>query len=128
MKREHKWATGVAYEKDGKTMISFHHAMPFGATASVEAWHLIGDLLLDIAREQLHLPIFRYVDDYFCAESKETMEHSMRMFARMVRALLGESAVADSKLFCGDKLVILGILVSLLTCHASHLHETQQSC
>ena len=60
--------TGVAYLWKGRPKVAFHHSMPFGATASVAAWSSVGELILDIARELLMLPVFRYVDDYFAAE------------------------------------------------------------
>ena len=63
--RSHAWAAGVAYVVDGRPLVSFHHAMPFGATSSVFAWHRVGDLLCQVARKVLHLPVYRYVDDYF---------------------------------------------------------------
>jgi len=63
-----RWAAGVAYVHEGAPWIAFHYGMPFGATASVEAWHRVGDLLLQIARRLLHIPLYRYVDDFFCAE------------------------------------------------------------
>ena len=80
---------GIAYQYEGEVMFAKHHGMPFGATASVEAWHQIGDVILEIARVLLHMPVYRYVDDYFCAERTETMRHSMQMFAALVRLLLG---------------------------------------
>ena len=49
-------------------MVSFHVGMPFGATASVYSWHRIGDLILTLARKLLHMPMGRYVDDFFCPE------------------------------------------------------------
>ena len=52
----------------GVAMVSVHHAMPFGATASVVAWHKVGGLIQSIARRLLHIPVFRYVDDYFTPE------------------------------------------------------------
>ena len=64
----HKWAAVVAYIHDGVPWVAQHHAMPFGATASVSAWHRVGGLLLELARRLLQLPIYRYVDDYFAAE------------------------------------------------------------
>jgi len=39
------------------------------------------------------------------------MEHGLRTFVRLVRALLGSNAVADRKTDLGQTLVILGILV-----------------
>ena len=49
-------------------MVSFHHGCPFGATASVVAWHRVGALIEKIARKILHVPLLRYVDDFFAAE------------------------------------------------------------
>jgi hypothetical protein len=86
LKDGHKWAAGVklgscrwydriefaragvAYMLKGVPQIAFHHGMPFGATASVVAWSNIGELIQDIARNVLRIPVFRYVDDYFAAE------------------------------------------------------------
>ena len=52
----------------GIHMVALHHGMPFGATASVLAWHKLGHFIQKVARIMLHAPIFRYVDDYFAAE------------------------------------------------------------
>ena len=68
LRESHQWAAGVAYQYRGDTWVAVHTSMPFGATASVIAWHRVGALLLEIARRVLHLPVFRYVDDYFAAE------------------------------------------------------------
>ena len=101
----------MAYLLKGVPHIAFHYAMPFGATASVEAWDDIGELMQDIARNVLRIPVFTYVDDYFAAETKELMKHAMECFARLVRAQLGFSPVCESKLEFGDSLVILGMKV-----------------
>ena len=42
----------------------------------------------------------------------ESVEHAMQCFARLVRALLGDSAVADRKLDSGNSLEILGVVLS----------------
>ena len=60
--------TGVAYLNGGSPQLAWHNAMPFGATSSVVAWHRIGELIATIARRLLHLPVLRYVDDYFAAD------------------------------------------------------------
>ena len=52
----------------GERLVAVHHGMPFGATASVVAWHKLGGLLQKIARVMLHAPVYRYVDDYFACE------------------------------------------------------------
>lgn len=91
---------------------STHFACPFGAKSSVYAWERVGRALCFLARTVLHLNIFRYVDDYFGAEGNETLQHGMDCFARLCRALLGESSIAGRKLECGSKLQILGIIVN----------------
>ena len=68
LKEDHKWAAAVAYIFEGEPWVAVHEAMPFGATASVHAWDAVGDAICEIARSRLHLPVYRYVDDYFAAE------------------------------------------------------------
>jgi hypothetical protein len=68
IRESHKWAAGVAYLLEGEPWVAFHEGMPFGATGSVVAWHRIGALITSIARKLLHLPVFRYVDDWFAAD------------------------------------------------------------
>ena len=55
----------------GEVWVSFHHGMPFGATSSVYAWHRVGAAIGAIARRLLHLPVLRYVDDYFAVERQD---------------------------------------------------------
>ena len=97
----------------GCQWVAKHFAMPFGATASVVAWHRFGALVAELARRLLFLPVFRYVDDFFAAERLECLRHGMVCFVRLIRALLGPSAVSDQKVDCGRSLVILGISVSV---------------
>lgn len=111
LREDHKWAAVVAYCYKGEVWIAMHEAMPFGATASVMAWDSVGALILEIARVKLHLPAFRYVDDYFAAERPGIMKHGLSTFVRLVRALLGSTAIADAKTEAGRATVILGILV-----------------
>ena len=102
---------GVAYLLKGVPHIAFHDTMPFGASANVEAWYDIGELLQDLSRNIVRIPVSRYVDDYFAAERKELMQHAMVCFARLVRAVLGQGAISERKLEYGNSLVILGMLV-----------------
>ena len=108
---QHRWAAGVAYLHEGIAYVSFHYAMPFGATSSVFNWHRVGDLILTIARRILHMPMSRYVDDYFGPERQENMVQGSQLFARLVRMLLGKTAIAVDKLKSELSLVVLGILV-----------------
>jgi hypothetical protein len=41
-----------------------------------------GELLKAIARRLFHLPVCRFVDDFFAAESSEVADHGMRIFSR----------------------------------------------
>ena len=70
MKDTHKWAAGITYLFEGESWVSFHHGMPFGATSSVYAWHRVGAAIGTIARRLLHMPVLRYVDDYFAVERR----------------------------------------------------------
>ena len=65
---EHQWAAGVAYLFQNIVYVAIHKAMPFGATSAVVAWHRVGALIAAVARALLHLPVKRYVDDYFAVE------------------------------------------------------------
>ena len=107
----HVWAAGVAYLVDNVAWCSFHHGMPFGATSSVWAWHRIGAMLAHLARKLLHIPVLRYVDDYFSADRPELVEHAMQCFARLTRILLGQTSIADRKLEFGSSLLVLGMTV-----------------
>ena len=44
------------------------------------------------------------------------MEQCKLLFARLVRMLLGESAISERKLTSGESLVVLGILVPTRLC------------
>ena len=105
-------------------------AAPFGAVAFVHAWERIGAGIAHIARVLLMLPLSRYVDDSWSAERcvftcvslrrnigadrrAETTEHALGCFVRLVRVLLGESAIADDKCEYGPSLVILGVQIDM---------------
>ena len=108
---DHWWACAIAFKHEGELWISEHRAAPFGASSSVHAWERVGALICTIARRALRLPVHRYVDDYFGFERPSLVKHSMECFARLVRLLLGQSAIANKKLECGPDLTILGVEV-----------------
>ena len=113
MMPEHWWACAIAFKHAGELWISEHRASPFGATSAVHAWERVGALVCTIARRALKMPVHRYVDDYFGFERRALVEHSMNCFARLVRMLLGQGAVANRKLECGVGLTILGVDVEM---------------
>ena len=97
----------------------------------MHGWERIGALITRIARKILHIPILRYVDDFFSAlraaeagagarvcfraraRSFAQAEHALGCLVRLVRALLGPSALAEHKKECGNPLVILGLRIKL---------------
>ena len=97
----------------------------------MHGWERIGALITRIARKILHIPILRYVDDFFSAlraaeagagarvcfraraRSFAQAEHALGCLVRLVRALLGPSALAEHKRECGNPLVILGLRIKL---------------
>ena len=90
-----------------------HAACPFGAIASVHAWERVGAAITHIARKFLKIAVLRYVDDLFAPERTQTMRHSLQCLARLIRVLLGPTAVAEKKLAYGTKLDILGVDIKM---------------
>jgi len=97
----------------GVVWASQHIGCPFGCLGSVFAWDRVGHAILVIARRMLFLPLLRYVDDYFGVSHPDCAKHTAAIFQRLVRALLGPTAINDSKTEVGKELVVLGLLVSL---------------
>ena len=76
---------------------------------------MLGSLLKALARRLLHIVTLHYVDDYFGTDRDMSIEHVKLCFARLVRACLGQSAIASKKLEHGQCLVILGVEIRLST-------------
>jgi hypothetical protein len=87
--------------------------MMFGGIGSVHGWDSLGAFIKHVGRVALALPVFRYVDDYYSPEKKETAEHALGCFARVVRAMLGQDALSNEKMDQGVPLEILGITVGV---------------
>ena len=92
-------------------MMAVHRSCPCRATSSVLNWKRVGMFLRKVARKLLRIALFEYVDDYFAAGHLQVVEHAMACFAKIVRALLGQSALAADKLEFGSSLTVLGVLV-----------------
>ena len=101
-----------AFIVQGAVHIACHRAMPFGAVASVHAWERLGALLSHLVRRLLHIPLLRFVDDLFGAERRRCARHALGCVVRLVRCLLGESAIAAGKTAVSMPLVVLGLQVS----------------
>ena len=101
----------VVFRAEGQTWCACHYAACFGAMSSVHSWDRVGSLVTHIVRWAAKVALLRYVDDKFAPERQHTVQHAMGVVARLIRALLGETAVAPKKLECGKALVILGLSV-----------------
>jgi len=55
------------------------------------------------------LPSLRFVDDFFTADRSECVAHAKRIFSRLVKCLLGPTAIAEHKLMHANPLPVLGI-------------------
>ena len=53
----------------------------------------------------------RFVDDYFAVERLELAAHALEVFVRLVRALMGTSAIENRKCDHGNPMAILGVSV-----------------
>ena len=51
------------------------------------------------------------VGELVCTCRAGCLEHAMRTMARLVKALLGDGAVASGKVECGPQLQVLGVIV-----------------
>ena len=107
----HRVVAWVTYRLRGRVMAAQHITLPFGGLACVHGWERAGAFLAAAARKLLRLPVLRYVDDFFSVERKGLAEHADQCFARLVRALLGPSAMQDRKMAWGPSIVILGLRV-----------------
>ena len=100
----------------GTVRVFRHTAMPFGAAASVFNFHAVGLAIVTICREILHIPVCRFVDDFFCC-GREGDEVEQRAF-RQLLAILGFN-VKEEKSRLGFEVEILGSLVQLKTINGS---------
>ena len=113
IKPQHRQFAHIVFRCDGSIIVSKHLSLPFGAVASVHHWERIGEFIKTVARRLLHLPVLRYVDDFFAAELAGCEEHSKNIFARLVRCMLGRDSIAGRKLLHGNPLPILGVAVEI---------------
>ena len=103
VKAAHRDLAWVAWRVDETRLATARHfGMPFGAVASVHYWDRVGQclrflfqsvfrvfasvrsgaLLTSIARRVLHIPVMRYVDDFFSVSRAGTAKCAMSIFAR----------------------------------------------
>ena len=106
---EHRDLLWVAVMLGDQIWASRHTALPFGCKSSVFAWNRIGAMLCHFARKLLHLPVFRFVDDFFSADRPGCAHHALDCFARITRAILGKEALQERKMKCGSPLSVLGV-------------------
>lgn len=108
---EHRKLAFIAFRHDTDEIVAKHLCMPFGSVASVHHWERVGDLIKAVARRVLHLPVIRFVDDFFTADFQGCAGHAKNIFSRLVTCMLGDDAIARHKLLHGNPLPVLGIVV-----------------
>ncbi len=64
-----------------------HHALAFGAVASVWAFNRCGDALTFLAQRALFCTVGHYVDDFIGLEAGDTVQSSFEAFTEMFRTL-----------------------------------------
>ena len=72
---------------------------------------MICSRLKGVMKLSITVNIHMCVAPFFCR--KETMQHALDCLARLIRLLLGPSAVADKKLECGTRLDVLGVDIKM---------------
>ena len=107
----HRRFLSFAFLAQGVAHVAQHLAMPFGAVASVHAWERFGALISHLVRRLLFIPMLRFVDDLCSAERATCAEHALGCIARLVRCILGPSAIAEDKVAVGMPMVVLGLQV-----------------
>ena len=88
-----------------------HMGMPFGATASVCAWHRVGAFLAAAVSKLARAPIARYVDDFFGA-SKEGVYWSGGRILSVLCSLTGFHTDPAKDEDGALEIVVLGMLVT----------------
>ena len=110
---EHRQYAHIALKHNGNVMTARHLGLPFGSVASVHHWERTGELIKAIARRLLHLPVLRFVDDFFTADRSACAGHAKQMFAKLTRCMLGPTAIAERKLQHNNPLPVLGVNVGV---------------
>ena len=81
----------------------------------MHAWNRIGAMLCHIGRKALHLPLFRYVDDFYSTDRPACAAHALSCFARMVRAIMGPESlpIGSRKMKSGLPIDVLGVEIGI---------------
>ena len=93
-------------------LVSRQLAMPFGAVASVYAWHRLGGAAAHIISTGLSLPLDRYVDDLFWVDFAQISLETRDLVVELVQ-LLGLRLDEEKTPAPSSKMAVLGVLASL---------------
>ena len=110
-----RWLAWVVFLVNGIAMASRFDASMIGGIGALHAWDRVGALLKHVAKVILMVPIFRYVDDFFAVDHAASARHALSCFARVLRAALGQGALAPGKMEQGVPLQVLGLSVNVTT-------------
>ena len=110
--KEHVCFAWVVWMHLGDILAAPHTGMPFGAVASVIAWHRVGAFLSTIIKKLAKAPLSRYVDDFFGASVQGVYWSGGRLLS-ILCTLTG--LLCDSKKDENDSLsmIVLGLMVDV---------------
>ncbi len=107
-----EFANILLLDSAGDLFYSQQFAMPFGAVGAVYAWDRVGAAISAILRDYFLVPVVRYVDDLFLAETEASAD-SYRSLVLEVVSLLGFTLEPSKTPPASTSLDILGVTVSL---------------
>ena len=92
--------------------IAIHKTTNVGAISSVHAWHRLSNVLLRFFRTRFHLPICKYVDDFFGCSRHGTRIPPTK-YTDILGALLGVAFDKDKSQALMMEMVVLGARVGM---------------
>ena len=108
---DHLQFSGVVWSRQGRLWWSRHLTMPFGAVASVFAWHRLCSMLVAVCRQILYIMVLRFVDDMF-GVSRQGLA-SPGKYISMVAQMMGIPCDEGKSADLMSEMAILGCKVSL---------------
>ena len=126
VRTEHLFLVWVVWMSSGEKVAAPHLGMPFGAVASVVAWHRVGSWLAKVIMTVARAPMARYVDDYFGA-SKRGVKWSGGRLLSLLCSLTGLLCDSEKDVDDDTSMIVLGLSVDLSMEQARVLVRLEQS-
>ena len=125
VRAEHVFLVWIVWMSGGTKTAAPHLGMPFGAVASVVAWHRVGAWLAKVVMIAARAPMARYVDDYFGASRLGVKWTGGRLLS-LLCSLTGFLCDSDKDVDEEVCMVVLGLLVDVSMQQARVLVRLEQ--